>query len=438
MNNRFKRYISLKKILIFLGFTALSVLACTQQVSAKGQDKMNYLIKVNRACNTVTVYEKDEKGNFTVPVKAMICSVGANGQTKLGTFQTKAKYRWKLLMGDVWGQYATRIVGGILFHSVYYYQNGNPATLATKEYNKLGTAASHGCVRLTVLDAKWIYDNCDVGTTVVIYDDAKNPGPLGKPEAIKIPNNVKWDPTDPDEKNPYHSKVPKITGAKNWVTEYGVELDLFRGVKAKSSLGADVTDQIKLEGSVDYYKAGKYQITYTITDNLGRIASKTVTVTVKKDTAAPEIIGTSDKLVNGDVVLDKEFALAGVKAYQGDKKLDNSLIDVKITKKDKDNYVITYKLTVSGKTVTKKSKVYVDREAPVITGMTDYFVEEGQLPDLDDLLAELIVTDNYSAPENIVISADISEDPEGGYTVTYTATDEAGNTANEYTYIYVE
>ena len=35
---------------------------------------------------------------------------------------------------------------------------------------KLGRRASHGCIRLTVEDAKWIYDNCPAGTTVIIQD----------------------------------------------------------------------------------------------------------------------------------------------------------------------------------------------------------------------------------------------------------------------------
>lgn len=436
MNNRIKRIISLNKIMIFLGFAVLSVLTCAQQVSAKEQQKTDYLIKVNRACNTITVYEQDEKGKYTVPVKAMACSVGAKGQTKVGTFQTKAKYRWKLLMGDVWGQYATRIVGGILFHSVYYYQNGNPATLATKEYNKLGTPASHGCVRLTVIDAKWIYDNCDIGTTVVIYDDAKNPGPLGKPETIKIPANVRWDPTDPSDKNPYSEKVPTITGAKNLVTDYGVEIDLLSGIKAKSSFGEDITSQIKLEGTVDYNKAGKYQITYSITDILGHVATKNVTVTVKENPVAPEFVGISDKLVNGDVVINKEFTLIGVEAYQGDKKLDNKLIKVSIKEIDPENYLITYKITVGGKTATEKANIHVDREVPVIAGMTDYVLEIGEIPCTELLLSSLTITDNYSALENILVAAVVSDNPEGGFVIMYTATDEAGNTATEYAYIY--
>ena len=43
-----------------------------------------YYIKVNRQANCVTIYKKDENGNYTVPVKAMVCSVGLNNKTRLG------------------------------------------------------------------------------------------------------------------------------------------------------------------------------------------------------------------------------------------------------------------------------------------------------------------------------------------------------------------
>jgi len=93
-------------------------LTFTAKTTAKSD--MPYYIKVNKQQNCVTVYEKDKKGQYTIPVKSMVCSVG--GATPLGIFKTPIKYRWKLLMGDVWGQYSTRIVGGILFHSVWYYK----------------------------------------------------------------------------------------------------------------------------------------------------------------------------------------------------------------------------------------------------------------------------------------------------------------------------
>ena len=82
----------------------------------------------------------------------------------------------------------------------------NKSTLYWDKYNKLGQQASMGCVRLTVEDAKWIYDNCPSGTAVEVYD-SEDPGPLGKPETLKLDKdniNKGWDPTDPDERNPWH------------------------------------------------------------------------------------------------------------------------------------------------------------------------------------------------------------------------------------------
>jgi len=108
------------------------------------------------------------------------------------------------IQGDVYGKYACRITGHILFHSVPY-EKKDKSTLEWWEYDKLGTKASLGCIRLTVQDAKWIYDNCVPGTKIEFYSSS-NPGPLGKPKAQKISGaeSVRnWDPTDPDKNNPW-------------------------------------------------------------------------------------------------------------------------------------------------------------------------------------------------------------------------------------------
>lgn len=177
-----------------------------ETTEAEEEEEFPYYIKVNRQQNCITIYTKDENGEYTVPYKAMICSTGLYNATPCGTFHLSTKYLWRELFGNVYGQYATRITGGVLFHSVPYYKKSK-SSLCTEKYNKLGQQASMGCVRLTVEDAKWIAENCPSGTTVEIYDDKDNPGPLGKPEAMKIDTdnpNKGWDPTDPDIENPWH------------------------------------------------------------------------------------------------------------------------------------------------------------------------------------------------------------------------------------------
>lgn len=164
-----------------------------------------YFIKVNCDGQVVTIYKKDSSGNYTVPYKAMVCSTGTS-TPKSGIYKIPGRWDWGELVGNVYGRYITVITGEILFHSVPYLERYNPGSLAYEEYDKLGTPASSGCVRLTVEDALWIWNNCENGTKVEFYSSS-NPGPLGKPEAKKISDaegNLKnWDPTDSDNNNPW-------------------------------------------------------------------------------------------------------------------------------------------------------------------------------------------------------------------------------------------
>lgn len=172
-----------------------------EPVNASGGNP--YYIRINRAMNTVTVYALNAEGSYE-PYTAFICSTGA--ATPLGTYTTFGKSRWRLLYGPCYGQYATDIVGDILFHSVPYYTQYE-GDLEYNEYNKLGTSASMGCIRLCVRDAMWIYNNCPVGTVVELYDDYSSYGPLGRPSSIWIDpesENRGWDPTDPSPYNPWN------------------------------------------------------------------------------------------------------------------------------------------------------------------------------------------------------------------------------------------
>jgi len=176
--------------------------------NTKGVANQPYLVAVNRAMCTITVYKKDSNGNYTVPVKAMVCSVGRKGhQTPTGRYNTTNRYEWRLMVDNSYGRYAIRINGSIMFHSVCYYSK-KESDLEYKEYNKLGSPASLGCVRLCLADIKWIYDNCPTGFPTVIYDDTSSPGPLGKPSSIKIDvNDVEkrgYDPTDWSPKSPWN------------------------------------------------------------------------------------------------------------------------------------------------------------------------------------------------------------------------------------------
>ncbi|WP_417147159.1 L,D-transpeptidase family protein [Paratractidigestivibacter faecalis] len=97
------------------------------------------------------------------PVKELICSTGAPATpTVTGEFTVTGK-------GYSFGNgftcyYYTQFYGDYLYHSVLYYQNSFRVM-----DGRLGMHLSHGCVRLDIDNAKWIYDNIPYGTKVVIW-----------------------------------------------------------------------------------------------------------------------------------------------------------------------------------------------------------------------------------------------------------------------------
>ncbi len=252
--------------------------------------RQQYYLRINRAMNTCTVYTKDDKGKFTVPVKAIVVSCGGSN-TPLGTFSIGTQYRWLLMVGDVYSQYASRVTGPILIHSIPYYQQDN-STLCYREYNKLGQTASHGCIRMTYTDAKWVMDNCSRGTGVEIYDDYSSTGPLGKPTVAKIPIEGKlrnWDPGDTDPNNPWHDlKEPTLVGVKDSTVELGTNFKPLKGVTAKDTFGESLTDAITVKGKVNSKKVGKYDLKYTVTDAYGKTSDASAVITIV-DTTAPTI-----------------------------------------------------------------------------------------------------------------------------------------------------
>jgi Uncharacterized protein conserved in bacteria len=180
----------------------------------------NFYIEVNRAACTVTIFMKNkDTGKYDLPVKTCTVSVGRDvstvagtggltlhsSYTPLGTYSIctngqSVKYTMKPMVepdgSTVYARWATHIVGNVYFHAIAVGSQSHYA-LSSSTYNRLGSPASAGCIRMTVADAKWIYDYASTGSTVkIIKGKASKPGPMGKNAVIKT-KGVSYDPTDP-------------------------------------------------------------------------------------------------------------------------------------------------------------------------------------------------------------------------------------------------
>ncbi len=139
-----------------------------------------YRVIVDLYWQVVMVYSKDpETGEYTVPVRYMLCSTGSSGvgnETRIGTFKMeKTRVRFgKFASSPESAQYWSLIFSKTYFHSTLYNKRRDLTSIQKLSYQSLGKKASHGCIRLTVPDARWIFYNICYDTEVEIRKGSKN------------------------------------------------------------------------------------------------------------------------------------------------------------------------------------------------------------------------------------------------------------------------
>ena len=127
-----------------------------------------YRVEVSIARQVVEVYELQEDGDYAL-TQSFTCSTGLHDATPRGIFlEGHPVNRWHHFEKfNCWAQYSYIITGDIMFHSVLY-SSDNEKSLRSGSLYALGNPASHGCVRLTVEDARWLYEHCKRGKTVIV------------------------------------------------------------------------------------------------------------------------------------------------------------------------------------------------------------------------------------------------------------------------------
>jgi len=132
-----------------------------------------YLILVNKSKHIVNIYQ-GKKRAWKLIRGNMLCTIGKkstptkSGNFNLSTMRTKRKYGYKDFGGST-AFYAARINAGNFFHSILY-KHGcrNPYTAKPKDAT-LGKNKSNSCIRLTLENARYIYEKMPLRTAVIVY-----------------------------------------------------------------------------------------------------------------------------------------------------------------------------------------------------------------------------------------------------------------------------
>ena len=123
------------------------------------------LILLNQGEHMVYIF-KGRKGAWEC-IKKFRCSIGKpSTPSPEGRFSLGAKGTYFDSDGCRCWWYSSWY-GSYYFHSVLYAQESGPYHIID---GTLGGSVSHGCIRLAIGNAKWIYDNVPSGTTVVSYN----------------------------------------------------------------------------------------------------------------------------------------------------------------------------------------------------------------------------------------------------------------------------
>ncbi len=136
-----------------------------------------YFFEVDVNNQVVKVWKySEETGKYTDLDQLFICTTGTKkNPSPLGTFTLNGR-RSRYCTFPTWGgndaRWWVQITSEIAFHSVIYVDASKPETLVVSSLNNLGKRGSHGCIRLTLEDAKWMYDHARADMQVWIHEDA--------------------------------------------------------------------------------------------------------------------------------------------------------------------------------------------------------------------------------------------------------------------------
>ncbi|MES9684037.1 immunoglobulin-like domain-containing protein [Gottfriedia acidiceleris] len=222
---------------------------------------------------------------------------------------------------------------------------------------------------------------------------------------------------------------PTILDVTDKVIYVGDPFNPLLGITATDNVDGDITSKIVVTGTINNMKPGVYTLTYNVIDSDDNLVSVTRKITVI-DNVKPVINGVADSTIPMGSQFDP---LAGIIATDNiDKDITNSIQMIGyVDTNQKGVYNLIYKVSDSAgnTTYSNRAVTVVDNVQPAILGALPklLFINTNFNP-LDGVVA-LDNTDG-DITKSITIEGTVNTKKKGNYDLTYTVSDQSGNTTS--------
>lgn len=221
-----------------------------------------------------------------------------------------------------------------------------------------------------------------------------------------------------------------VISADDQTIEVGTSFDPLTNVTASDVQDGDLTRDVKVTGNVDTTKLGTYQLTYSVSDHDGGQTTKTINITVYAKDAS--FSGLDALTVQQGSTPDLRKGVSVSDPYSA---TPSDFTVTTCDTKTPGQKSVTYSYVDKWSHVTTKDRVInVIAEKPVFKGLQDQTIKQG---DPFDPMTGVSAT-STNGPVTISYVGEVNTQKAGRYTLTYTATDQNGQQAEQTIVVTVE
>lgn len=288
----------------------------------------------------------------------------------------------------------------------------------------------------------------------VIEDLTEVDKPGVYPILYQVTDSVGQTTTKSAEVNILYNHPPVITAKskvyhENELTPEEWQDEIMKEVSGSDQEDGNVTNKIRVvKDTVKPDVPGGYEVTYEVTDSLGKTTQKTIDVTILENWQPKiQIFAGNKRFIEGQYTQEEwenEIRMLGVSAHDRE---DADLTDKIVIQQDTTDpskrglYEVKYTVTDRwGKSAEKRVSVIVEpNDPPEIFAYDKYFTVHDHITD-QDLLKNVTAVDDRDgniSDDVKIVASEVKEGVIGTYQVTYRVSDQFGKTTEKTVNVHI-